>query len=63
MINQIKCKMFSFVYRKWLWNEYLKTYDVVTNVFGWRLARTKTSTGGSVKTVSPCFTIFGVKFD
>lgn len=54
--------LWSRIYRKWLWNDHTQDYDEVTKVFGWRCARTK-SKSGMVKTIMPCFTILGVRFD
>lgn len=56
--SKFLCWLWGRVYRKWLWNEYSKDYDIVTKVIGWRTARIKTRKGGTVKLMQPCFWIF-----
>jgi len=54
--------IYSFVYRKWLWNEHSRSYDKVLEVKGWRTARIETKSGQRYVT-SPCFKILGIRFD
>jgi len=54
--------LFSKVYKKWLHNPYSDSYDTVLKVLNWRTARVMSKSGG-VRTMSPCFKIFGIKFN
>ena len=58
-----KCKLFSIVYRKYLWNDFYKTYDRVIKVHNWRTARIENYSGGQRKNIIPSFTILWIKFN
>lgn len=60
--DKVKCILFSIVYRRWLWNDFLESRDTVLEVIDWRTARTETGFRGNRRIVSPCFTLFGIKF-
>jgi len=62
MTQRILCFLYSKIYKKWLWNDFHKQYDIVLKVKGWRTARTRTR-GGTVVTSSPCFKILWIDFD
>ena len=59
--SRIAVKLYSFIYKKWLWNDYTGKYDKVTEILNWRRARIKTKSG-MVSTISPCFKILGIEF-
>ncbi|MDO8610329.1 MAG: hypothetical protein Q7R95_07300 [bacterium] len=54
--NKYICLLWARIYKRWLWNSFLKEYDMVYKVKGWRTALV----GNSIerKTISPCFWIF-----
>ena len=55
--NKFIIKIFTIIYKRWLWNDFFQDYDTIIIVKGWRkfLVETKTSR----MTISPC--IFRLK--
>ena len=51
--NKFIIKIFTIIYKRWLWNDFFQDYDTIIIVKGWRkfLVETKTSR----MTISPCF--------
>ena len=49
-------KLWYWIYKKWLWDDFYKAYDKVIKVKGWRTAIVQNPTGR--KTITPCFWIF-----
>ena len=55
-------KLYSFIWRRWLWNEFYQNYDIVLKVLGWRTARVCSRFYTDVRITSPCFTLFWIRF-
>ena len=55
--------LFSIIWRRWLTDTFYGDYKKVVRIKGWRTALVESRKGGNRQTISPCFTIFGVKFD
>lgn len=62
MFQKILCQVFSVVYRKWLWNDFYGTRDVVLKVIDWRtaLVASVTLSGNLIgkRYTQSCFWIF-----
>ena len=60
--HPLLCRLWSRVYRRWLWNEFYGTHDRVLRVIGWRTALvcsvTKSGREASRRGMTPCFWIF-----
>jgi len=56
--NKLLIKLFTIIYKKWLYCDHTKEYDIkITRIFGWRTFRT-VSSWGEVRVVSPVFWCF-----
>lgn len=54
--NKLVIKLWSFIYKKWLWSDFYKEYGTVIAVKGWRTAIA--DIGASRMTITPCFLWF-----
>jgi hypothetical protein len=57
VMQHVLCFVFSLIYKRWLYDDYSKSFDTVVKVKGWRTALVD-SKGGSRRSMSPCFWIF-----